>query len=60
MEILFAVGNRDELRQKNGNSGQLKEIFLSLTAREKLTIFYVPHQPFITVDGFYICATLSR
>jgi ABC-2 type transport system ATP-binding protein len=28
---LVAVGNRDELRQQSGNSGQLEEIFLSLT-----------------------------
>ena len=32
---LIAVGNRDELRQQSGNSGQLEEIFLSLTAGEK-------------------------
>jgi ABC-2 type transport system ATP-binding protein len=32
---LVAVGNRDELRQQSGNSGQLEEIFLSLTADEK-------------------------
>ncbi len=32
---LVAVGNRDELRQQSGNSGQLEEIFLSLTAGEK-------------------------
>jgi ABC-2 type transport system ATP-binding protein len=30
-----AVGNRDELRKQSGNSGQLEEIFLSLTAAEK-------------------------
>jgi ABC-2 type transport system ATP-binding protein len=29
---LIAVGNRDELRKQSGNSGQLEEIFLSLTA----------------------------
>jgi ABC-2 type transport system ATP-binding protein len=28
---LIAVGNRDELRQQSGRSGQLEEIFLSLT-----------------------------
>jgi ABC-2 type transport system ATP-binding protein len=32
---LIAVGNRDELRNQSGNSGQLEEIFLSLTAGEK-------------------------
>jgi ABC-2 type transport system ATP-binding protein len=32
---LVAVGNRDELRKQSGNSGQLEEIFLSLTAAEK-------------------------
>jgi ABC-2 type transport system ATP-binding protein len=32
---LVAVGNRDELRQQSGNSGQLEEIFLSLTATGK-------------------------
>jgi ABC-2 type transport system ATP-binding protein len=32
---LIAVGNRDELRQQSGISGQLEEIFLSLTAGEK-------------------------
>ena len=32
---LIAVGNRDELRKQSGNSGQLEEIFLSLTAGEK-------------------------
>jgi ABC-2 type transport system ATP-binding protein len=32
---LIAVGNRDELRKQSGNSGQLEEIFLSLTAVEK-------------------------
>jgi ABC-2 type transport system ATP-binding protein len=32
---LVAVGNRDELRQQSGNSGQLEEIFLSLTANGK-------------------------
>lgn len=32
---LIAVGNRDELRRQSGNSGQLEEIFLSLTAGEK-------------------------
>src|SRR5271167_4246805 len=32
---LIAVGDRDELRQQSGNSGQLEEIFLSLTAGEK-------------------------
>jgi ABC-2 type transport system ATP-binding protein len=32
---LVAVGDRDELRQQSGNSGQLEEIFLSLTAGEK-------------------------
>jgi ABC-2 type transport system ATP-binding protein len=30
---LVAVGDRDELRQQSGNSGQLEEIFLSLTAQ---------------------------
>jgi len=29
---LVAVGNRDELRKQSGRSGQLEEIFLSLTA----------------------------
>jgi ABC-2 type transport system ATP-binding protein len=29
---LIAVGSRDELRQQSGSSGQLEEIFLSLTA----------------------------
>jgi ABC-2 type transport system ATP-binding protein len=32
---LVAVGNRDELRKQSGNSGQLEEIFLSLTADEQ-------------------------
>ena len=32
---LVAVGNRDELRKQSGNSGQLEEIFLSLTAGDK-------------------------
>jgi ABC-2 type transport system ATP-binding protein len=32
---LIAVGNRDELRKQSGSSGQLEEIFLSLTANEK-------------------------
>ena len=32
---LIAVGNRDELRKQSGNSGQLEEIFLSLTGNEK-------------------------
>jgi ABC-2 type transport system ATP-binding protein len=32
---LIAVGNRDELRRQSGRSGQLEEIFLSLTAGEK-------------------------
>jgi ABC-2 type transport system ATP-binding protein len=32
---LVAVGNRDELRQQSGNSGQLEEIFLSLTTGRK-------------------------
>ena len=32
---LVAVGNRDELRKQSGSSGQLEEIFLSLTAGEK-------------------------
>jgi len=32
---LIAVGNRDELRQQSGNSGQLEEIFLSLTTGER-------------------------
>ena len=32
---LIAVGNRDELRQQSGNTGQLEEIFLALTAGEK-------------------------
>ena len=34
---LVAVGSRDELRQQSGNTGQLEEIFLSLTMREKQT-----------------------
>jgi hypothetical protein len=34
MEIL-TTGNRDELRQQSGNSGQLEEIFLSLKTGEK-------------------------
>ncbi len=29
---LVAVGNRDELRRQSGNSGELEEIFLSVTA----------------------------
>jgi ABC-2 type transport system ATP-binding protein len=32
---MIAVGTRDELRQQSGNSGQLEEIFLTLTAEEK-------------------------
>jgi ABC-2 type transport system ATP-binding protein len=32
---LVALGNRDELRKQSGSSGQLEEIFLSLTANEK-------------------------
>jgi ABC-2 type transport system ATP-binding protein len=32
---LVAVGNRDELRRQSGSSGQLEEIFLSMTAGEK-------------------------
>jgi ABC-2 type transport system ATP-binding protein len=32
---LIAVGNREELRKQSGNSGQLEEIFLSLTANGK-------------------------
>ena len=32
---LIAVGNRDELRKQSGNSGQLEDIFLSLTADVK-------------------------
>jgi ABC-2 type transport system ATP-binding protein len=32
---LIAVGDRDELRNQSGGSGQLEEIFLSLTAGEK-------------------------
>jgi len=32
---LVALGNRDELRKQSGSSGQLEEIFLSLTAAEK-------------------------
>jgi len=32
---LIAVGTRDELRKQSGSSGQLEEIFLSLTAGEK-------------------------
>jgi ABC-2 type transport system ATP-binding protein len=32
---LVAVGNRDELRKQSGNSGQLEEIFLSLTKNGK-------------------------
>ena len=32
---LIAVGNRDELRKQSGSSGQLEEIFLSLTAEGK-------------------------
>jgi len=32
---LVAVGNREELRRQSGNSGQLEEIFLSVTAGEK-------------------------
>jgi ABC-2 type transport system ATP-binding protein len=31
---LVAVGNREELRQQSGTSGQLEEVFLSLTANE--------------------------
>jgi ABC-2 type transport system ATP-binding protein len=32
---LIAVGTHDELRKQSGNSGQLEEVFLSLTAGEK-------------------------
>jgi ABC-2 type transport system ATP-binding protein len=32
---LIAVGNREELRRQSGTSGQLEEIFLSLTTGEK-------------------------
>jgi ABC-2 type transport system ATP-binding protein len=32
---LVALGNRDELRKQSGSSGQLEEIFLSLTADDK-------------------------
>jgi ABC-2 type transport system ATP-binding protein len=32
---LIAVGTRDELRKRSGGSGQLEEIFLSLTAADK-------------------------
>ena len=32
---LIAVGNREELRRQSGTSGQLEEIFLSLTAGER-------------------------
>jgi ABC-2 type transport system ATP-binding protein len=32
---LVAVGNRDELRKQSGSSGQIEEIFLSVTAGEK-------------------------
>jgi ABC-2 type transport system ATP-binding protein len=32
---LVAVGNRDELRKQSGSSGELEEIFLSVTAGEK-------------------------
>jgi ABC-2 type transport system ATP-binding protein len=32
---LVAVGNRDELRRQSGSSGELEEIFLSVTAAEK-------------------------
>ena len=32
---LVAVGNREELRKQSGSSGQLEEIFLSVTAGEK-------------------------
>jgi ABC-2 type transport system ATP-binding protein len=32
---LVAVGSRDELRKQSGSSGQLEEIFLSVTAGEK-------------------------
>jgi ABC-2 type transport system ATP-binding protein len=32
---LVAVGNRDELRKQSGNTGELEEIFLSVTAGEK-------------------------
>jgi hypothetical protein len=30
-----SCGNCDELRRKSGASGQLEEVFLSLTAEEK-------------------------
>jgi hypothetical protein len=38
----FVNGNflRDEPRKQSGNSGQLEEIFLSLTAGEKLKAIY--------------------
>jgi ABC-2 type transport system ATP-binding protein len=32
---LVAVGNREELRKQSGSSGELEEIFLSVTAAEK-------------------------
>jgi ABC-2 type transport system ATP-binding protein len=32
---LVAVGNHDELRKQSGNTGELEEIFLSVTAGEK-------------------------
>ncbi len=32
---LVAVGNREELRQQSGSSGQLEEIFLSVTSGDK-------------------------
>jgi ABC-2 type transport system ATP-binding protein len=32
---LIAIGTRDELRKQSGASGQLEEIFLSLTTKEK-------------------------
>jgi ABC-2 type transport system ATP-binding protein len=34
---LVAVGDRDELRRQSGNSGQLEEIFLSLTTGDNRT-----------------------
>jgi ABC-2 type transport system ATP-binding protein len=34
---LIAVGTRDELRTRSGSSGQLEEIFLSLTAETEKT-----------------------
>jgi hypothetical protein len=34
------VGNRDEFRRQSGASGQIEEIFLSLTARQKQSRFH--------------------